>query len=549
MSFFSNVTLGLMIARFGSLTKAVAQQYATAAPPRPRRWSMKHNYTSWVGLHDRSYTGRHMDEDPAGRRTQPDMAALLDLFLRPQGGMVEDERTSVLFLFFAQWFTDSFLRTNLWDHERTDSNHEIDLCALYGLTEEKTEMLRHQSERHLMDYVMGADGEFPPRLYETQADALIPEFPDANGAPRHYRYRNRYVSPAVTEGWQTVTRYLHDPKRMVEVTRNASPARLTKYFAMGLEHGNGTLGYVVINILFLRLHNKIARHLREIYCPQGGTAKPDWDLDRVFHTTRSIVMVILLKIVVEEYITHIAAQKFTTPIGFADDKRWGKTNRIAIEFNLLYRWHSLVPDAINAGGGPLSPANFLHNPGLVEKNGLASLLTDFSNQRAGRMSLLNHPDFFAQPPGSSTLERTLEIGRDSKLRTMNQYREHFGLKPYFSFEDLVGEQPNDAAIIAALKQHYPTIHDVEWFVGIFAEKHSGKRIMGDLMLTMVANDAFTQALTNPLLSEGIFSPKGAHNATFTAEGKRLIEDLNSLQKIADYVLGEGKAVCSFTTKG
>ena len=63
------------------------------------------------------------------------------------------------------------------------------------------------------------------------------------------------------------------------------------------------------------------------------------------------MIVLLLKLVVEEYIKHIGP--FDFPIEavpfIADGERWNRPNWIAIEFNLLYRWHMLVPDAIGEG--------------------------------------------------------------------------------------------------------------------------------------------------------------------------------------------------------
>jgi prostaglandin-endoperoxide synthase 2 len=44
---------------------------------------------------------------------------------------------------------------------------------------------------------------------------------------------------------------------------------------------------------------------------------------------------------------------------------------------------------------------------------------------------------------------------------------------------------------------------------------------------MVANDAFTQALTNPLLARNVFN-----EATFTATGMEIISDTHTLQQIA-----------------
>ena len=51
-------------------------------------------------------------------------------------------------------------------------------------------------------------------------------------------------------------------------------------------------------------------------------------------------------------------------------------------------------------------------------------------------------------------------------------------------------------------------------------------MMGELMTYMVANDAFTQALTNPLLARNVFN-----EATFTATGMQIIADTGSVQDI------------------
>jgi prostaglandin-endoperoxide synthase 2 len=51
-------------------------------------------------------------------------------------------------------------------------------------------------------------------------------------------------------------------------------------------------------------------------------------------------------------------------------------------------------------------------------------------------------------------------------------------------------------------------------------------MMGDLMTTMVAYDAFTQALTNPLLARNVFS-----EATFSTTGMAIIKGTKSLQQI------------------
>ena len=40
-------------------------------------------------------------------------------------------------------------------------------------------------------------------------------------------------------------------------------------------------------------------------------------------------------------------------------KPWNRSNWIAVEFNLLYRWHSLVPDTVSTPDGERDTKTFL----------------------------------------------------------------------------------------------------------------------------------------------------------------------------------------------
>jgi prostaglandin-endoperoxide synthase 2 len=51
-------------------------------------------------------------------------------------------------------------------------------------------------------------------------------------------------------------------------------------------------------------------------------------------------------------------------------------------------------------------------------------------------------------------------------------------------------------------------------------------MMGDLLTAMVGYDAFTQALTNPLLAPQVFT-----EATFTRAGMKIIKKTRTLQQI------------------
>ena len=122
------------------INQMLINKLAYATPTRPRPLSMAAPYSTWRGLTDRRFTGRHLPPAPDYTRNLPDAATVLKLFEREGDRRATD--TSLLFPFFAQWFTDSFLRTKWKEPEEQDfaeneSNHEIDLCQIYGVGEEQ----------------------------------------------------------------------------------------------------------------------------------------------------------------------------------------------------------------------------------------------------------------------------------------------------------------------------------------------------------------------------------------------------------------------------
>lgn len=577
----------------------IISAYANATHPRPRPWSMANSFISWQGLTDRRWNGRHLP--PENQDGMPSVEDLAKLFKRPNGKMQECKRSSVLFMFFAQWFTDSFLRTDIDDPRKTDSNHEVDLCALYGLSEEQTTALRAKGENgeptHLLASQDLDEGEFPLYLYKRNAAGLAV---NAYGEPVKLGEMPEMADAFWCQSGKEQKTPLHSLQKMTRIassipgTAEERAKTLGSYFAMGLEHGNATLGYIVINVMFLRAHNRLAEEIKQKQLNEDGSEyAAGWSDERVFQTTRNVMIVILLKLVVEDYIRHITKVRMKLPVGMADNAPWGKPNQIALEFNLLYRWHSLIPDKLKIGQkDDLDHEKFRHAPQTVKQLGLGPLLQAFSAQRAGRIGLLNNPNFMAfrgNDGEPSAIERTLEHMRQAELAPFESYRQHFrrlnilpdikkngiegakkmakeivvelfGSKTILleklklerrklkSFKELVGDQPNADDIVKLLTEIYG--HDPEgvarldWFIGIFAEPHGDDSIMGDLMMDMVGYDAFTQVLNNPLLCEQIFVGQG--EKTFTALGKDKIKAISNIQDLAQYALNDKTVTCGFT---
>lgn len=475
------------------VSRIVINKYGYATTIRPRPLSLAGDYTSWRSLTDRSFSGRHLPPaTPEAQAALPPEADVVALYRRER--MVTSTDTSVMFMFFAQWFTDSFLRTSLSDYRKNDSNHEIDLCQIYGVNFDSTNLLRSKQGGRLKSQVIDGE-EYPAFLFEPRDD----------GRP--------LVFKAEFEG-------LHDPEFITGVIlRSAPEAQKDTFFATGLAHGNSTIGNTVMNTVFLREHNRLAGIL--------AAEHPGWDDDRVFETARNVMIVLLLKLVVEEYIAHIGPFDFpieTVPF-IADEEHWNRTNWCAIEFNLLYRWHPLVPDTIGSGPDELAASDFRNNNPLVIAKGIEALMARCSDEPAGKIGLLNTPAFLVDqlnPDWPSVEEVTVGLMRKARLQSFNAYREAYGLEPLTSFTQLT----TNPEVRRRLEALYGHIDKLEWYVGIFAEDYPEYMMMGELLTTMVANDAFTQALSNPLLGRHVFN-----EATFSETGFELIEGTHSLQQI------------------
>src|SRR6478609_6032979 len=323
-------------------SKLLINHYSYATSLRPRALTLESDYTTWTTLTDRRFTGRHLPPaDPETIAALPAESDVNALYRREHETRSTD--TSVWFMFFAQWFTDSFLRTSREDFRQNTSTQEIDLCQIYGLGADQTRMLRSMSGGRLKSQLIDGE-EFPVFLFQERDPggplAFKPEF----------------------DG-------LFDERFVIDtILGNAPDDRKDSVFAVGLEHGNSTIGSTILNTLFLREHNRIAGVL--------ASENPEWDDDRLFETTRMIMIVLLLKLVVEEYIRHIGPFDFAieaVPL-IADEERWNRPNWIAIEFNLLYRWHPLVPEKIGEGADALTWQEFMNNNPLVISRGLEALV-------------------------------------------------------------------------------------------------------------------------------------------------------------------------------
>ena len=236
------------------------------------------------------------------------------------------------------------------------------------------------------------------------------------------------------------------------------------------------------------------------------------DDERVFEVTRNAVIVIFIKIGIEEYVNHITPLSFelqTSP-QVAWNAPWNWPNWIAIEFSLLYRWHSLVPSTVTWGEKTYLLQDTLMSNALLIDAGLASSFEQISAQNAMRLGAGNTADAML-PFELSALEQS----RLCEIASFADYCENTSTMRPDTFEDI----SSDPRMIGLLRKLYGTPDRVEFYVGLFAQDTLSNSPLPDLMLKLAAMDAFSHAFTNPLLSERAFKEETFAHAGWDAISK------------------------------
>lgn len=446
-------------------------------------------YTSWESLIDRTYTGRHLPPDPVFNQEGnlpklEDLAALFQKKRDPDGKLVTiaSEKSTLLFPYWVQWFTDGFLRKDRHNPFKNTSNHHIDLSPVYGLTPKATRLLRAFKGGKLKSQLINGE-EYPPFYYDDPEQGIVkPEF----------------------EGLYET---LNDEKRL-------PPTLKAKLFAMGVERANVQIGYVMFNVLCLREHNRLCDLLAKNY--------PDWDDERLFQTARNVLMVVIMKIVLEEYINHLTPYHFkffVDPASFTNEK-WYRTNWMTLEFSLVYRWHSALPNTFVYDGKEVPMVSSLWNNQMLIDQGLGTLFEETCTQPAGRIGLFNTDDFLVE----LTELASVKLGRVAQMASYNDYREMAGYPRVTEFNQIT----SDPEAQKLLKQLYGDVDKIEFYVGLYAEDVRENSALAPLIGRLVGIDAFSQALTSPLLAENIFNEN-----TFSPVGWEVIHSTNTLSDLVN----------------
>ncbi|KAK4186268.1 heme peroxidase [Podospora australis] len=317
-------------------------------------------------------------------------------------------------------------------------------------------------------------------------------------------------------------------------------------------------GVGVFLIMFNRVHNHVADNLARInedgkFMPpspslEGEKAEAAWkkyDND-LFQTARLITSGLYINITLLDYVRNIVNLNRVDTTWTLDPRQdtgidvdtkqgveRGTGNVVSAEFNLCYRWHSCISekddkwiqdfyyDLFNKPGKDLSIHELIMGfgkfEGMLPEDPLKRPFNKFERGPDGKFNdddLVNCiSDAIEDPAGSFGARnvpqsmRAVEIlgiiqGRRWNVAGLNEFRKHFGLKPYETFEDI----NKDPGVAESLRKLYDHPDFVELYPGLVAEEHKEPMVPG-------VGIAPTYTISRVVLSDAVCLVRGDRHYT------------------------------------
>ena len=191
---------------------------------------------------------------------------------------------------------------------------------------------------------------------------------------------------------------------------------------------------------------------------------------------------------------------------------------MAIEFNLLYRWHRLVPSTLphrrRASCRSTRPCS---TPTRWSSAASAGCFEDASTPARRAASACS-----TRRPSCGTRSRQRAPRRARSSCAVQRLPRARALPARGRFDRLSG----DKRVQEALRDLYGSVDAIEFYPGLFAEDVRPNAVLPALIGRLVAIDAFSQAFTNPLLAPRVFNEQ-----TFSPLGWDLIRTTSTLSDL------------------
>lgn len=270
---------------------------------------------------------------------------------------------------------------------------------------------------------------------------------------------------------------------------NAPTPNDPSFFLAGDVRSNEQVALTAMHTLFVREHNTWATIF--------GFLLPGSSDEQRYQLARLIVAAEIQVITYEEFLPALLGPGALAPYtGYHPNV----DPSIATEFaTASYRFgHSMLSpvlqrldwqwNEIPAGNLPLQQAFFSPSQ-IIANGGIEPILRGLSRQKAQEVDTMIVDDvrnFLFGPPGAGGFDLAslnIQRGRDHGLPGYNALRQAYGLPPKTSFAEVNA----DPAVQMRLASVYPSVDDIEPWVGGLAEDHLPNALVGELLRAVLAD--------------------------------------------------------------
>jgi len=266
-----------------------------------------------------------------------------------------------------------------------------------------------------------------------------------------------------------------------------------KLYLAGDIRANEQLALASMHTLFVREHNRIASRL--------ATEFPANNADEIFEAARRLVIAKIQIITYEEWLPALIGEAIPAYTGYNDSINPSIYNAFsAAAFRL---GHSMLNEQllrldaegneIEAGHVPLAEAFFSAPFLLTEADSLDPILRGLATQPHQALDekiVHDLRNFLFGAPGDGGLDLAslnIQRGRDHGLPDYNTVRVAMGLDAITRFSEIT----SDTAVVEALSSTYPTVNDIDLWIGGLSEDAVAGSQLGPLLHAIIVRQ-FTE---------------------------------------------------------
>jgi peroxidase len=263
----------------------------------------------------------------------------------------------------------------------------------------------------------------------------------------------------------------------------------TSVFLCGDVRGNENVALLAVQTLFVREHNRWATRLSVDF--------PNWTDEQIYQMARKIVGAEIQVITYKFFLPAILGQDALPPYqGYDSSIDPG----IDIVFSTAgYRLgHTMVTPTflrLNANGQPIPEGNLALRDGffrpdtLVNEGGLDPIFRGLAvhvQQAVDTRVVDDLRNFLFGPPGAGgmdLLSLNIQRGRDHGIADYNTIRETYGFARVTQFSDITSDVAQQMALAAA----FPSVDEIDPWVGLLSEDHVPGSITGPTLRTILVH--------------------------------------------------------------